>query len=100
VYYQNMPVRAQDAFVITCSISSAPATPPPQIIPRQPVPKALLDTVGELLDDPLYSDVQFAIPSRRHSTRNPRVIYASKKLLQRAEYFQTSIFIPFKTSII
>ncbi|KAJ3513573.1 hypothetical protein NLJ89_g2872 [Agrocybe chaxingu] len=89
VYYQAMPVKAQDAFVIICTITSSPTTPPVQTLPRQPVPKALLDTVGELLDDPLYSDVQFVLPQRGHSSRNAKTIWASKRLLQRAEYFQT-----------
>lgn len=89
VYYQSLPVKAQDAFVIICTITSSPATPS-QTLPRQPVPKALLDTVGSLLDDPLYSDVQFIIPNRHQSLNNARKIWASKKLLQRSEYFETS----------
>jgi hypothetical protein len=83
-----MPVRTQDAFVITCTITSSPAKPP-SLQPRQPVPKSLLDTVGSLLDDPLYSDVCFIIPGRDQSLRS-RKIWASKRLLQRAEYFRTS----------
>jgi len=90
VYYQSMPVKAQDAFVITCTITSSPAKPSSSLQPRQPVPKSLLDTVGSLLDDPLYSDVCFAIPGRDQSTQNGRTIWASKRLLQRAEYFRTS----------
>ncbi|KAF8158296.1 hypothetical protein B0H34DRAFT_708202 [Crassisporium funariophilum] len=89
VYYQSMPVKAQDAFVIICTITSSPATPPPPSLPRQPVPKSLLDTVGALLDDPLYSDVQFVIPRRGQNIKNGRTIWASKRLLQRAEYFQS-----------
>ncbi|KAH9480518.1 hypothetical protein JR316_0007118 [Psilocybe cubensis] len=88
VYYQSLPVKAQDAFVIICTITSSPAAPS-QTLPRQPVPKALLDTVGSLLDDPLYSDVQFIIPNRHQSLSNARKIWASKKLLQRSEYFET-----------
>ena len=84
-----MPVKAQDALVIICTITSSPAKPP-SLQPRQPVPKSLLDTVGSLLDDPLYSDVCFTIPGRDQSVQNGRTIWASKRLLQRAEYFRTS----------
>lgn len=89
VYYQSMPVKAQDTFVITCAITSSPAKPSSSLQPRQPVPKSLLDTVGSLLDDPLYSDVCFTIPGRDQSLQS-RKIWASKRLLQRAEYFRTS----------
>ena len=89
VYYQSMPVKAQDTFVITCTITSSPAKPSSSLQPRQPVPKSLLDTVGSLLDDPLYSDVCFTIPGRDQSLQS-RKIWASKRLLQRAEYFRTS----------
>jgi hypothetical protein len=85
-----MPVKTSDAFVIVCTITSSPAKPPAYTIPRQPVPRALLDTVGSLLDDPLYSDVQFIIPKRGQSISNGWKIWASKKLLKRADYFQTS----------
>uniref|UniRef100_A0A8H8CH56 MATH domain-containing protein n=1 Tax=Psilocybe cubensis TaxID=181762 RepID=A0A8H8CH56_PSICU len=98
VYYQSLPVKAQDAFVIICTITSSPAAPS-QTLPRQPVPKALLDTVGSLLDDPLYSDVQFIIPNRHQSLSNARKIWASKKLLQRSEYFETSVSDPLEQSI-
>ncbi|KAF8964175.1 hypothetical protein BDZ97DRAFT_1904491 [Flammula alnicola] len=91
VFYQSMPVKSQDAFVIICTITSSPFLPPTHVIPRQPVPKALLDTVGALLDDPLYSDVQFIIPKRGQSISNGWRIWASKRLLQRADYFQTSM---------
>lgn len=43
-----------------------------------------------LLDDPLYSDVQFVIPRRGQSGSIGRTIWASKRILQRADYFQTS----------
>lgn len=87
-----MAVKSNDAFVIICTITSSPRTPPVYTIPRQPVPRALLETVGALLDDPLYSDVKFIIPRRGQSISNGWTIWASKKLLQRAEYFQTSEF--------
>ncbi|KAF9483428.1 hypothetical protein BDN70DRAFT_873937 [Pholiota conissans] len=89
VYYQSMPVKNNDSFVIVCTIASSPSKPPAITIPRQPVPRALLDTVGSLLDDPVYSDVQFIIPKRGQSLSNGRRIWASKKLLKRADYFQT-----------
>jgi hypothetical protein len=89
VYYQSMPVKAQDTFVITCTITSSPSKPSSSLQPRQPVPKSLLDTVGSLLDDPLYSDVCFTIPGRDQSLQS-RKIWASKRLLQRAEYFRIS----------
>ncbi|KAF8908957.1 hypothetical protein CPB84DRAFT_1674055 [Gymnopilus junonius] len=90
VYYQSLSVKAQDAFVIICTITSSPSSLPLQNLPpRQQVPKSLLDTVGELLDDPTYSDVQFIIPRRGQILGNGRRIWASKRLLQRAEYFQT-----------
>lgn len=90
VYYQSTPVKAQDAFVIICTITSSPANPRPiPTLPRQPVPKVLLDTVGALLDDPLYSDVQFIIPRRHQDFRYARRIWASRRMLERAEYFET-----------
>jgi hypothetical protein len=59
-------------------------------MPRQSVPKTLLDTVGALLDDPLYSDVEFIVPRRGQSLRSARRIWASRRLLKRAEYFDIS----------
>ncbi|TFY81133.1 hypothetical protein EWM64_g2869 [Hericium alpestre] len=59
------------------------------VIPRLTVPKDLLDSVGSLLDDPLYSDVEFELPRRHGGLGNARKIYASKKLLSRADYFDT-----------
>ncbi|KAI0056539.1 hypothetical protein BV25DRAFT_1864558 [Artomyces pyxidatus] len=90
VYYSRNVVKAQDAFVITCTISSTPTPPqPPPAIPRMSVPKDLLDSVGALLDDPMYSDVEFVLPRRGRSLRNARTIYAAKKLLSRADYFDS-----------
>lgn len=56
------------------------------------VPKDLLDAVGNLLDDPLYSDVEFILPSRLSGTSKPktRTIWAARRLLKRAEYFEAS----------
>lgn len=89
-YYQSMQAKTQDAFIIICTITSSPSTPRISSIPRQSIPKALLDTVGALLDDPAYSDVKFVIRNRRGVEGDSRIIWASKKMLQRAEYFQTS----------
>jgi hypothetical protein len=78
-------------------LSSAPYTlllqhlNPRSWTPRQLIPKTLLDTVGSLLDDPSYSDVEFVIAKRQHDHSNVRTIYACKKMLRRADYFETSI---------
>jgi len=85
-----MQTKTQDAFIIICTITPSPSTPRISSIPRQSIPKALLDTVGALLDDPTYSDVKFVIKSRRDVDGDSRIVWASKKMLQRAEYFQTS----------
>lgn len=53
---------------------------------RKVVPKDLITSVGSLLDDPLYSDVEFIIPSRRGTP--PKKIYAIKKMLERWDYFE------------
>jgi hypothetical protein len=91
VYYQSNAVKNQDAFVIICNITSSPAPPiQPPVFPRKIVPKGLLDTVGALLDDPLYSDVEFVIPGRGRRLKSARRIWASRRLLKRAEYFETS----------
>ena len=88
MYYTKSIVKFNDAFVITCTISSTPG--PPNTIDKSLVPKDLLDSVGQLLDDPLYSDVEFILPSRSARARVPRRIYASKRLLSRADYFNSS----------
>jgi hypothetical protein len=91
VYYQSNAVKTHDAFVIICNINSSPSPPvQPPVFPRQTVPKGLLDTVGALLDDPLYSDVEFIIPRRGQNMNFARRIWASRRLLKRAEYFETS----------
>ncbi|WRT65011.1 uncharacterized protein IL334_001952 [Kwoniella shivajii] len=55
---------------------------------KRVVPKDLISSVGSMLDDPLYSDVEFVIPARRGSGSAPRRIYANKKLLNRCDYFE------------
>ena len=74
-YGQNSALNA-DAFVITCSIHGPPL--------RRGPPRELLTSVGTLLDDPDYSDVQFVLPRGRS-------ICAMRKLLgRRASYYDTS----------
>ena len=87
VYYAPNAVRLQDAFVIVCQITDSPA-PPTSTVNKVSVPRDLLGSVGSLLDDPCYSDVEFVLPPRRRGGKTRR-IYASKKLLSgRSEYFQ------------
>ncbi|KAJ3541320.1 hypothetical protein NMY22_g3936 [Coprinellus aureogranulatus] len=88
IYYQSPNVKAQDAFVIVCTVISTPSAPaPPPPIVRYSIPRPLLDTIGSLLDDPLYSDVQFIVG--RQGSKSARRIWASKKLLSRVDYFAT-----------
>lgn len=92
VYYQSMNAKAQDAFVIVCSITSSPS--PTSLLPPAvnfSVPKPLVDTVGSLLNDPRYSDVEFVILRRNETPRKARRIWASRKMLQRAEHFEDSM---------
>jgi hypothetical protein len=94
VYYTRGMVKANDAFVITCTISSTPGPPTPSpLINMSLVPKDLLESVGGLLDDPLYSDIEFVLPSRNPRVPAPRRIYAAKRLLGRADYFDSSRFL-------
>jgi hypothetical protein len=91
VYFHSNIVKDADAFVVICTITSSPITPvPPSTIPRQQVPKDLLETLGSLLDDPMYSDVEFVFPRRGRSIKNSRKIWANRKLIERADYFKTS----------
>jgi len=93
VYWQPLSVKGPDAFLIVCTITSSPATPIQlPSIPRLPVPKDLLFSVGTMLDDPAYSDIEFVLPRRgRSSLHGAKTIKAAKKLLQRVEYFDTSV---------
>ncbi|KAH7914269.1 hypothetical protein BJ138DRAFT_1144217 [Hygrophoropsis aurantiaca] len=89
VYYLPNAVKEQDAFLIICTITSSPQPPiQPSTVPAQLVPKDFLERVGALLDDPLYSDVEFVLP-RRGRTKGHRRIWANRKILQRADYFQS-----------
>ncbi|KAJ3008096.1 hypothetical protein NUW54_g3291 [Trametes sanguinea] len=86
VIQQHSAIRQNDAMVIICSITSTPVPPAPApAIPRHIVPKDILDTIGSLLDDPTYSDIEFVVPQRRRG--ESRRIYAARKLLRRVEYF-------------
>lgn len=58
------------------------------------MPRGLLDTVGSLLDDPLYSDVEFVLPRRGQSKNSARKIRAARQLLRRSEYFEASESLP------
>ncbi|EJC97944.1 uncharacterized protein FOMMEDRAFT_114721 [Fomitiporia mediterranea MF3/22] len=90
IYYQPNTVRNSDAFLITCTISSAPTIPSlPSPVPHRSVPKDLLDAIGSLLDDPAYSDVEFVVPNRLSRGRKPRSIFAARSILRRAEYFES-----------
>ena len=93
VYWQPHSVKGPDAFLVVCTITSSPAPPvqPPQI-PRLPVPRDLLFSVGTMLDDPAYSDIEFVLPRRgKSSFQGAKTIKAAKRLLQRVEYFDTSM---------
>lgn len=90
VYYNAVPCKAADAFLIVCTITSSPVTPTlPSTVPIAHIPRSLVDSIGSMLDDATYSDVEFVLPSRvkRGVTRR---IYANQKMLSRAEYFDTS----------
>ncbi|KAG6878495.1 hypothetical protein C0993_005424 [Termitomyces sp. T159_Od127] len=90
VYFNSTGVKNQDAFIILCNITSSPIPPPhPPAYRIQTVAKSLLETVGALLDDPLYSDVEFVIPGRRGDMKAARRILASRTLLRRADYFES-----------
>lgn len=49
-----------------------------------------MDSVGCLLDDPLYSDVEFILPPPK-GRGEPKLIWAMKPILSRTEYFDTSM---------
>jgi hypothetical protein len=80
-----------DAFVITCTVTScgAPPAPPPAVV-KQTVPRDLLNSIASLLDDPLYSDVEFIFPRSFDGAASPRRVYAASKLLKRCDYFDSS----------
>lgn len=85
-------MRHQDAFLITCIITSSPSPPAlPSPVPHRLVPSNLLDVVGSLLDDPLYSDVEFVLPTLSAKKRPHRRIFATRTILKRVDYFNTSL---------
>ena len=90
-------MRQADAVTILCTITSSPTIPvAPSRVKKRPVPTAMLDVLGDLLDDPNYSDIEFVFPSKRgrsgNKRREGRHIWANKKLLCRADYFDSSEF--------
>lgn len=89
VYYSSSIVRQADAFLIHCEITASPASPSrsPEA-PVQTVPKSLMLSIGDLLNNPLYSDVEFVFPPRRRN-QSTRKIWAMKALLRRADYFSS-----------
>jgi hypothetical protein len=93
VYYASPIVRKADAFLITCTISSSPVPVnriPTPVSSQISVPSFLIDTIGSLLNDPAHSDVEFLLPHRGRGLRGARSILASKKILSRFPYFETS----------
>ncbi|KAF8311665.1 uncharacterized protein EI90DRAFT_938964 [Cantharellus anzutake] len=97
VFYTPNTVRHVDAFLVICNITSASAAPSAvSPTPVRTVPRGLLDAVGDMLDDPTYSDVCFVLPAKkrrgvRGKVGKPKTIYAARKILQRVDYFHTSI---------
>lgn len=82
--------QSLDAFIIICTITSSPVVPAPSpSLPVQSVPRALMNSIGGLLNNPLYSDVEFILSARAaKGTRNTnRKIWAMKRILMRADYF-------------
>ena len=107
LYYHNILTKQQNAFLVICTITSPPCSPKPiPTIPQSLVPRVLLDAMGGLLNEyvmcvrispglmiipsPVYSDVEFVLPRRGKPLHAARRIYASRRLLQRVEYFETS----------
>ncbi len=96
VFYTPNTVRHVDAFLIVCNITTAPVAPSVvSPMPIRTVPKGLLHAVGDMLDDPTYSDVCFVLPAKKRRgnmgrARKAKIIYAAKKILQRVDYFDTS----------
>ncbi|GAA5850768.1 hypothetical protein JCM9279_003914 [Rhodotorula babjevae] len=92
-FYNNPNTRAADAFLIVCTIVSAPTLPSNPPLPHLLVPKTLIHAYASLFDDPDYSDVVFRIrPERVGGASGPRRrekrLYAAKKVLAgRSEYF-------------
>jgi hypothetical protein len=49
-----------------------------------------MSSISSLLDDPLYSDVEFVFPRLGEGAHAMKRIYAISKLLKRCEYFDSS----------
>lgn len=90
----------QDAFLIICTIVSAPSLPTSPPLPHLLVPKTLISAYASLFDDPDYSDVVFRIKPERDGSdlhgrpqkrkREKRLFAAKKVLAGRSEYFDDS----------
>jgi hypothetical protein len=93
VYYGSNSVKLADAFTIFCSITGCPGAPSSAPPPGRYVPPSILTATGSLLDDPTYSDVEFVLPrfGGSRGMAGAKRIYAARKLLRRAEYFETSM---------
>ncbi|WWD00312.1 hypothetical protein V866_007223 [Kwoniella sp. B9012] len=95
--FQHPQILQSDSFMIVCTIQAQPQPPAGVWLGiKRVVPKELVSSVGSLLDDPLYSDVEFVIPPRKGSGSAPRSILASKKLLRRCDYFHAMFHGGFK----
>lgn len=67
VYYRANSVWQQDAFLVICTISSSPAVPVlPPVLPRQLVPKDLVDAMGSLLDEYVHVVAKVDYPTERY----------------------------------
>ncbi|GAA5952810.1 hypothetical protein JCM8115_002356 [Rhodotorula mucilaginosa] len=96
-FYNNPSTRSTDAFLIICTIVSAPSLPTSPPLPHLLVPKTLISAYASLFDDPDYSDVVFRIKPERDGPdphgrpqkrkREKRLFAAKKVLAGRSEYF-------------
>ncbi|GAA5885241.1 hypothetical protein JCM3774_001830 [Rhodotorula dairenensis] len=96
-FYNNPSSRSSDAFLIICTIVSAPSLPTSPPLPHLLVPKTLISAYASMFDDPDYSDVVFRIKpepdspdvqGRPQKRKREKRLYAAKKVLAgRSEYF-------------
>ncbi|GAA5991610.1 hypothetical protein JCM10908_005789 [Rhodotorula pacifica] len=96
-FYNNPSTRSSDAFLIICTIVSAPSLPTSPPLPHLLVPKTLISAYASMFDDPDYSDVVFRIQPEQDTTaahgrpqkkKREKRLYAAKKVLAgRSEYF-------------